>query len=173
MGLNPLLQEALKTGVFPVTKRLTLGQFVTEARSQVLQSHRVTHVLNVSDATSLASTVTTFEVVDVPITDLHPIAVDDAATCIHAIHAVMQVPEAKLYVHCIAGQNRSPTILWLYLIACGIEPGQAKEMIVQRSPDAVPGHRALASGAIVSAAQQLGAAQAMHQVDPEVLAVAY
>jgi protein-tyrosine phosphatase len=50
-------------------------------------------------------------------------------------------PGALVYVHCIAGQLRSPTVLWLYLIACGIPPDDARDWIEERSPEAVPGAR--------------------------------
>ena len=31
-------------------------------------------------------------------------------------------PDSQVYIHCIAGQLRSPTALWLYLMACGVPP---------------------------------------------------
>ena len=65
-------------------------------------------------------------------------------------------PDAHVYVHCIAGHLRSPTILWLYLIACGIPPEDAREWIEDRSPDAAPGEPRLIGPSHVFLAQKHG-----------------
>ena len=42
-----------------------------------------------------------------------------------------------------AGINRSPTVLWLYLVACGLGLEEAGALIAKASPHAVPGDPAL------------------------------
>ena len=51
--MHPQLKQALQTGVYPMTRRIAIGQFATRERSAVLQSHGVTHVLNVGEAPSI------------------------------------------------------------------------------------------------------------------------
>ena len=120
MSLHPQLDTALKDGVFWITKRIGIGQFVSETRCQCLLAANVTHVLNVGEAESLPSTTNSIQhVIDIPITDLQLIPVGTAEASVRAIHDVMLLPDTKLFVHCIAGRNRSPTILWLYLLENG------------------------------------------------------
>ena len=57
---------------------------------------------------------------------------DLALTCLATLHRMVCESEARVYLHCIAGQNRSPTVLWLYLVACGLPPEQAKVIIEAR-----------------------------------------
>ena len=174
MSLHPILDQALAEGIFPITKRITIGQFASDKRCQRLVTHGVTHVLNVAEAESLASTVAAFrKVIDVPIEDLTPIPMGTGLFCVEAIHQVMSSPDTKLYIHCIAGQNRSPTVLWLYLLACGMDINDAKHLIVRRAPDAVPGHGSLVDSNLVHAVRSVGVANQMKPTDLGVLQPAY
>ncbi len=56
-----------------------------------------------------------------------------AVWAIDTLHQLVAVPDAHVYVHCVAGMVRSPTILWLYLIALGISPKDARTWIEARS----------------------------------------
>jgi protein-tyrosine phosphatase len=38
-------------------------------------------------------------------------------------------PDHKIYIHCIEGVSRSPTIAWLYLIHTGLSPEDAFETV--------------------------------------------
>lgn len=148
----------MRTGVYWVTPRLAVGRFVDPPRRDVLLAQQVTHVLNVSDAASLPETFASFaQVCDVPIADLAPIPVDSALQCIDVIRQAMLVEDAKIYVHCIAGQNRSPTILWLFLIACGLAEEEAKSKINRVSPDAAPGHGLLVGEYLLAKVRAYGA----------------
>jgi protein-tyrosine phosphatase len=138
--------EDFHHGVCWVTSRIAFGRFATPERALFLRSKCITHVINVSDATSVIdSQEFGFDkVMDIPIVDLTRIPVDIAIRCCDSINAVLRgMAHQKVFVHCTAGQNRSPTVVWLYLVACGIEPDTAKRMIVSKSPDAVPGHSSL------------------------------
>jgi hypothetical protein len=70
---------------------------------------------------------------------------------------LISVTGTKLYLHCIGGQNRSPTVLWLYLISCGMKPDEARRMISEKSPDSVPGHQQLVDQALVDIVRRFGA----------------
>lgn len=132
--------------VSAITKRLFLGPFLTPARAEYLRELGITHVLNVGEAPSVITCAEAgfTEMRDCAITDLTRIPDAVALQCVDALHEMLQSTGAKVYVHCIAGQNRSPTILWLYLVACGVPRDEAAALIEESAPDAVPGHNLLA-----------------------------
>ncbi|MCC9606594.1 dual specificity protein phosphatase family protein [Blastopirellula sp. JC732] len=158
MNLPDSLQTAMRTGIYWVSPRLAVGRFVDPLRREELLSQQVTHILNVSDAASLPETTLApfAQVSDVPIADLTPIPVESALQCMEVIRRAFGDDDSKVFVHCIAGQNRSPTILWLFLIACGLKEEEAKERINRTSPDAAPGHRSLISEFLLSRVRAYG-----------------
>lgn len=166
------LREGTKHRVSWITRRLALGAFATEARAQYLLAHGVTHILNVGEGASVirAQPGGFIQVIDYPIADLARIPDAAALECLDILHEMLQAPAGKVYVHCIAGQNRSPTVLWLFLIACGLAPSEAKRRIEDRTPDAVPGHSLLIDEALVQLVQAHGAAHFLPLCDPQILA---
>ena len=122
MSLHPHLMQAMGDGVFWITKRIAIGQFASGNRCRKLIEAGVTHILNVGDCESLTATTELGfrQVTDVAVVDLTRIPDDVAINCLNTIHAAMSEPDTKLYIHCSAGQNRSPTVLWLYLLAVGM-----------------------------------------------------
>ena len=151
-------QAAIAAGIFPVTETLLLGRFLTPERAKLLPGLGVTHVLNVSDAPSIVSPADAGmrEISDLPIEDLQQLSVDVVREALTTIHRILHENDAAVLVHCTACQNRSPTIVWLYLIACGVEPDQAAAMVTSVVRDAVPGHSSLASSDLVEWARQFG-----------------
>jgi hypothetical protein len=132
--------------MYRVTHALSVGRFLTPERVPAAREFGVTHVLNVSDTPNLvtAGPHTFAEVAWEPLPDFKRIPEYRAAVILHTLHRLAIRPAAHVYVHCVAGQQRSPTIIWLYLIACGLEPDSARDWIEDASPDAVPGHHRLA-----------------------------
>lgn len=175
MPLHPTLELALQHRVFPITKRIAQGQFTTPTRATVLRDQQITHVLNVSDAPSIikASEFGFEQVVDVPVTDLQTLSASTAIRAIDALHAMLSEPDSKAYIHCIAGHNRSPTILWLYFVACGLSPGDAQTLIEIRSPDAVAGHSLLINDNLVTRIQAHGKSHCTPLPDAAILDPAY
>src|SRR5205807_1854229 len=101
----------------------------------------VTHVLNVADRVSEVSSAHGFvEVADVPMHDSRRLPAFTMTWALDTLHRMASAAGAHVYVHCMAGQLRSPTILWLYLIALGVSREDARDWIEERSPDAVAGH---------------------------------
>ncbi len=149
---------AINAGIFPVTENVLLGRFLTPARAKLLSGLGVTHVLNVSDAPSVVSADDTgiHEIIDLPIKDLRQLSVDVVREALGIIHRTLYKNAGTVLVHCTACQNRSPTIVWLYLIACGFEPDQSAAMITSVARDAIPGHSSLVSPELVERAQQFG-----------------
>jgi hypothetical protein len=96
----------------------------------------------VSDSRSLPETLSAGfrEVVFIPIADCVPIDPDTLAETLATLDRLFLAPQPRVLVHCLAGQNRSPTIIWLFLRSLGVNSTVAKELIEAASMDAVGGH---------------------------------
>jgi hypothetical protein len=145
--------------IFWITERIAQGRhpFLLKAY-QELHLTGITHVLDLSDM-KLALDKTVYEQLQIireDVIDFRLIPLAQMLTCINAIHKVMMQPENKLYIHCFAGHDRSPTILWLYLIACGMNAEAAKLLIKEKNPHANPGGKSLIDHTHVPAAQLYG-----------------
>jgi hypothetical protein len=154
--------DTFRYGVCWLTDRIAFGRFATPERAAFLRSRGITHILNVSDAPSVieAQQFGFDDVINQPIEDLSRISDDLVFQCCDVIDSVLRSSfHHKIYVHCTAGQNRSPTMVWLFLIACGTEPETAKRMIVSQSPDAVPGHNALVDDELIARVVERGQAR--------------
>src|SRR4051812_31628842 len=134
-----------------ITPRIAQGPFASEPRGVRLRAEGMTHILNVGEAPSVLSAAPGGfrEVAWHPVEDLARIPEEDALDCIGAIHRMLGESGSKVYVHCIAGQNRSPMVLWLYLVACGHDPAAAKRLIEERNLDAVAGHSRFVDEALI------------------------
>jgi hypothetical protein len=161
----------LRRRVFPVTRSLWLGPFASPERKPVLVASNITHILNVGEAPSVLSAQDGpfREVAWHAITDLERVPDDIALACLATLHRMVCQPDARVYIHCIAGQNRSPTVLWLYLIACGVHGDRAKEVIEAAACDAVPGHRRLVDAALVDLVRRFGGRSFLPHPRPEAL----
>jgi len=156
--MRPEMIQALQEGVFPVTTRVAIGRFPAPGRCAYLQEQDITHVFNVSDAPSLATTCSAgfAEVKDLPLDDYLRMPTSVALKAVGTLHGMLNVPNSRVYLHCIAGQMRSPTILWLYLVGLGMSEVAAKEMITDHCPDAQPGHKTLVDSKLVERIHQWG-----------------
>lgn len=145
------LGDELMQQVFWITECIALGRFATEGRCEYLVEQGINRILNVSDAASVVSPATHCfdEVVHCPLLDVSRIPDDAAISILDTLHSLLTPEGARVYVHCTAGQLRSPTIVWLYLVACGIDPHEAGTLIGKRAPDAAPGHSKLVDEQLV------------------------
>ncbi len=130
-----------------VTPTLAVGPFPSPARILSLQAAGVTDILNVSDARSYPETLAAGfrSVVFVPIADCVPIDPETVTEFLIALDTMFQQSCPRVLVHCLAGQNRSPTVIWLYLKSIGVNADVARRMIESASPHAVGGHPLLLS----------------------------
>jgi protein-tyrosine phosphatase len=144
--------------VYRITQVLSVGRYATLERAVELRAAGVTHILNVSDAPSqvMASENGFREVVWVPVDDFKRLPKVLLRQALDTLHRLSSETGAHVYIHCVAGQLRSPTILWLYLIACGVPPENARIWIEERSPDAAPGARRIVDHHHISFAQMHG-----------------
>ena len=93
--------------------------------------------------------------------------------CLNTLNDMLNLDGSKVYLHCIACQNRSPTILWLYFVACGMDDDSARELISRRCPDAVPGHKSLVDDRLVKRVRDHGRLSFLPLHDPAILEPAY
>ncbi|MHC5021608.1 MAG: protein-tyrosine phosphatase family protein [Planctomycetota bacterium] len=154
-------REDMRDGVYRITQATAVGPYPRGHKGEALHKRGITHILNVgSNRNRLAE----FEdhgfraLVARPIEDLWPMELEWITGTLDVMHGMLREPDSKLYVHCIAGQNRGPTTLWLYLIACGMRPEAATELIGDNAMDSVPGHPSLVDDERIALAIEHGKA---------------
>jgi len=147
--------------VFRVTQATAVGPFPGRSDVPALRAAGITHVLNVaaSHHDLDAARDGLVELVARPISDAARLRGPWLETTLTAMHTMASAADARLLVHCHAGHQRAPTILWLYLCACGVPPGEAADWIRTARPGAEPGHRALVDASVLDDAIAFGAAQ--------------
>jgi hypothetical protein len=145
-------------GVYWVTPCIAQGAFPEEHRAGSLLAAGITHVLNLSLRPSQLSTAQGFRaVLERPVEEFYRLPDKYVLGVLGDLHGILEGTDHRVYVHCVAGQNRSPAIVWLYLIACGLSPGIAKEMVELRAPHAVAGHPSLVDESLVRLVRGHGA----------------
>jgi protein-tyrosine phosphatase len=114
-----------------ITSQIYQGGWLRPEHIPELIQLGITHILNL----------------DLPYTDplpfieanitLHNVHIPDYSLMTpQLVHEIIEIidkslsfPEHKIYIHCVEGVNRSPTIAWLYLIHRGFSPEEASTMI--------------------------------------------
>lgn len=154
--------------MYRITAALSVGRFPTADRAADLRAAGVTHVLNVSGSPGhLDAGPGTFrEVAWFPIDDAVRLPTGTALHILDELHRMAADADALVYVHCAAGQLRSPTVLWLYLVACGADADAARAVILGRVPGADPGPERLVPPDLVRAAREHGRARFLPHARP-------
>jgi len=93
----------------------------------------------------------------------------DFLDAMKALHDCVMEPDSKVYIHCHAGIQRSATILWLYLVACGLDPEETTNAILLRAPRTIPGHPALYDAKLLELSRKLGSETFLPHKRPEAL----
>lgn len=114
-----------------ITPRIYQGGWLRPEHIPELVQLGITHILNL----------------DLPSTDplplseasitLHNVTVEDhrlmrsplVQEVMEVIDRTLSFPGHKIYIHCVEGVNRSPTVAWLYLIHTGLSPEEATSII--------------------------------------------
>lgn len=130
--------------VFKITSEIFQGAYPSSDTARYLKEHDVSAILNVSGGT--IDSASGFECLSVPFPDGHPIPPDAIERSVLFLDRCIKSGK-KVFVHCSAGQNRSPTIIWLYLIYSGLTEEQAYKVFEGKTLDGVPGHPKLVGAA--------------------------
>ena len=146
--------------IYRITEALSVGGFPTPDRAADLLAAGVTHVLNVSGRPGevVAGPEAFRETAWFPLDDSRRVPTGVALHVLDELHRMASEPGAHVYVHCGAGCLRGPTTLWLYLIACGLDPQAARALIAERAPDASPGPERMVGPDLILAVQRHGLA---------------
>ncbi|HEY1188884.1 MAG TPA: hypothetical protein VGE74_14615 [Gemmata sp.] len=156
--------------MYRITQGLSVGMFAQPEDAPRLLAAGVTHVLNVSDRPSAVSAAHGFaDVAFVPMSDSRRLAPATAVWALDTLHDFASKPGAHVYVHCMVGRLRSPTVLWLYLIALGLAPDAARTLIESRSPHATAGHYQMVDHKHVLLAQKHGLANFLPNARPDLI----
>ena len=105
----------------------------------------------------------------VPMSDSRRLDRPTAVLAIDTLHRLASAPDSHVYVHCVAGLVRSPTILWLYLIALGVPPGDARTWIEARVPNANAGSSRMVDREHLLLAQMHGLMHFFPHPRPEII----
>lgn len=157
--------------MYRITRVLSIGPFASPERVETLLAAGVTHLLNVSDAASeiIASENGFKKVAWVPMLDSRRLQLDTVVLALDTLHDMASVPGSHVYVHCVAGLVRSPTILWLYLISLGVSRQDARKWIQDRSTMANAGSARMVNREHVLLARKHGLANFRPHPREEVL----
>ena len=144
--------------MYRITQVLSVGPFASPERADCC-SRPVPHPERIRWPSQVESSEGGFrEVAWEPLEDHSKLSPHTLVGILDTLHRMTSELDSHVYVHCVAGHLRSPTVLWLYLIACGVSPDDAREWIELRSPDAAPGHARMVTHEHVRLAQQHGLA---------------
>jgi hypothetical protein len=156
--------------MFRITHGLSVGPFPDADDVPDLLAAKVTHVLNVCDSPPQVSTADGFAGVEwVPMLDSVRLPRAVALKALDTLHGFASEPGSHVYVHCVAGQLRSPTVLWLYLLALGAPPADAREWVEGRAPDAVAGHFRMVDQEHVALVQEHGRTHYLPLARPDLI----
>ena len=123
-----------------VTAQIAVGAYPDQERIEDLAQNGINQILNVCEVKNVdIKQDWDIEIEHYPIRDGFLIPTEDAINLVQLLHQYIDSGR-KVYVHCAAGQHRSPTVIWLYLISTGLSLAKAGELISNASVDAVPGH---------------------------------
>jgi hypothetical protein len=150
--------ESMSNRVFWISSNIAQGSFVDDSKARYLKEKGVTHILNTSNVPNQveASGYGFAEITWVEMRDHVLIPEDRAIAAISTLYRMLIVEGGTVFVHCVAGQNRSATVLWLFLIACKIDDSEAKRMIEEANIDAVPAYPRLLSPDLIAKVKQYG-----------------
>jgi atypical dual specificity phosphatase len=114
-----------------ITSRIYQGGWLRPEHIDELSRLGITHILNLDLPSTDGLPVTDFEITvhNIFIRDYSLMTPQLVREVMEVIDHCLSLPGSKIYIHCVAGVSRSPTITWLYLIHSGATPAEALEKI--------------------------------------------
>lgn len=157
--------------IYTLTPGIAQGRFATPTLIDSLRAAGVTHILNVCESAPL------FDREAGPFSEIawHPHADDqllpeaEILATLDTLHRMICQPGSVVYVHCVAGWMRSPTVVWLYLLACGQDARMAAREIAKRNYEARPGHPDLVDEGLLDRVRSHGRTRYLPHPRPEAI----
>ena len=115
-----------------ITGSIYQGGYITEKQGARLKEIGITHILNLDlpyHSTRVDMSGLGFQVIEILVNDMSPMTGELARKVDAAIQRAVDLEGGELYVHCNAGLSRSPTAVWLYLVAKGWDNSEATRVI--------------------------------------------
>ena len=114
-----------------ITSQIYQGGWLRPQHIPELVQLGITHVLNLAlpSTDPLLLDEANITVHNVPVRDYCLMTPQLVREIIEVIDTSLSSPGHKIYIHCVVGVSRSPTITWLYLIHKGLSPEDATAKI--------------------------------------------
>lgn len=125
--------DLVKIGLFQINPSIYQGRFPKPETFEYLKKNLIKNIINVSGKIYEN---TEFNILHEPFPDHQFIPLDSCRKCIDFFNISVQKKE-KVFIHCMAGQNRSGAISYLSLISQGITKESAKVLVESATLDAV------------------------------------
>ena len=129
--------DLARNGIFRISSLIYQGPAPNEETISALSRLQVRDLLDVAGVSGTPPPGMTIH--KRPFEDGKPIP-DSVIPAILETTARLLSAQRPLFVHCSAGLNRSPTVVWLVAVACGLCPEEAAESIASKMLDGVPAH---------------------------------
>ena len=155
--MNKFWQD-VSDDVFQITHRIYLGGYLSSAKVDALLQRQINHVVNVGTMPNQYGQ-DKFKITYMPIEDLKLLPLSYVKNFLRTFHHIHNSPDSKIYIHCLAGQNRSPTLLWLYFISCGMPEESARMAIEKNTLETVPGHSNLVNDELLNQIRDFASVQ--------------
>lgn len=114
-----------------ITEHILQNGYITEVQAAELQRRGVTHLLNLDlpYASTRIVMPAGLVITELLLHDMAPLSTSDARRVVAVLQRALDLDRGRVYVHCNAGLSRSPTAVWLYLVASGRAPDEASATI--------------------------------------------
>ena len=137
--------DLARDGIYQITNQIFVGQYPKAEALKRISELGIKTILNVSGGVYGHPD---FDVINIPVEDLAEMPLITADKIVTAIKATVNAGD-KIYVHCIAGQNRSPGAVFIGLLSLGISEPQAIALIEDSTLDSVPKHEKIITDKVV------------------------
>lgn len=125
--------DLAKIGLFQINSSIYQGRFPKSETFDYLKKNHIKNIINVSGKVYVNPE---FNILHEPFPDHQLMPLDSCRKCIEFFNLCSQKKEV-VFIHCMAGQNRSGAIAYLGLISLGIAKESAKALVESATLDAV------------------------------------
>lgn len=125
-------------GIFKINDYVYQGRKPTIETLNKLKEIEIDCIINVSDTPYIINGFKNYiKVLNILMQDNHEI---DTETIDKIKVLALKYKDKKVFIHCLAGQNRSAVAIWIYLVFSGFTEEIAENLINENTLDAVPKH---------------------------------